>query len=127
MNYKTISVGVMLIALCHIPAVMAAKMESAQSLTVKATAFTSLNVPKPLRTAWGDRLEPGIKAIAVSRDLLNEFGLKRNTKVKISGLEGEYLVLDKMHKRWEKKIDIYMGDDHSKALRFGYRKVKISW
>lgn len=110
--------------------VMAAKANTDmdnKSVIVKATAFTSKGLSKAMITAWGNRLEPGIKAIAVSRDLLEQFGLRHKTKVKISGLEGEYLVLDKMHKRWEKKIDIYMGNDHSKAVRFGSRKVTLSW
>ena len=48
-------------------------------------------------------------------------------KIKIKGLEGEYLVLDKMHSRWRKKIDIYMGKDRREAKRWGKRTVTIHW
>lgn len=129
MNYRVFGLITMLAMLLNMPSVMAASTahKEAKSLQVKATAYTSLNLPKPMRTAWGVHLQPGMKAIAVSRDLLAKFGLKPRTKVKISGFQGDYLVLDKMHKRWEKKIDIYMGDDHAKARRFGHRKVTITW
>ena len=32
-----------------------------------------------------------------------------------------------MNKRWEKKIDIYMGLDIEAAREWGKRKVVISW
>lgn len=103
--------------------------EKRQSLEVTATAFTSSRSETdstPNITAWGDRLKPGMKCIAVSRDLI-KLGLKHNTKVKIEGLDGEYIVLDKMNKRWKKKIDIYMGKDRKKALEWGKKKVTIQW
>ncbi|MGB3587376.1 MAG: hypothetical protein WBA23_12590, partial [Tunicatimonas sp.] len=81
----------------------------------------------PAIAAWGDKLKPGMKAIAVSRDLLNEYGLEHNAKVKIKGLPGTYRVLDKMNKRWKKRIDIYMGTDISKAREWGKQQVEISW
>lgn len=100
------------------------------NLRVTATAYNSLPAQTdstPDIAAWGDRLKPGMKVIAVSRDLLNHYGLKHKTKVRISGLEGEYLVLDKMNKRWRKKIDIYMGKDRRKALKWGRKNVTITW
>jgi 3D (Asp-Asp-Asp) domain-containing protein len=75
--------------------------------------------------AWGDELDDEAKVIAVSRDLL-EMGLKRGTKVRIHGKQGEYIVQDLMHRRWKKRIDILMEDDDD-AFRWGRRKVKISW
>ena len=99
-------------------------------LKVTATAYTShvdQTDSTPNIAAWGDRLKPGMKSIAVSRDLLNVYGLKHKQKVRIKGLEGEYLVLDKMNKRWRKKIDIYMGMNKKKAFRWGKRKVEILW
>lgn len=101
-----------------------------QSLRVIATAYNSLPAQTdstPDIAAWGDRLRPGMKAIAVSRDLLKKYGLKHKDKVKISGLKGEYEVLDKMNKRWKKKIDIYMGKDRRKALKWGRKDVTIQW
>lgn len=99
-------------------------------LHVTATAYTShvnQTDSTPNIAAWGDRLRPGMKAIAVSRDLLKEHGLKRGQKVRIKGLKGEYAVLDKMNKRWRKKIDIYMGMNKRKAFQWGRRKVEIMW
>jgi len=99
-------------------------------LQVTATAYTShvaQTDSTPNIAAWGDRLKPGMKVIAVSRDLLNVYGLKHKQKVRIKGLEGEYIVLDKMNKRWRKKIDIYMGMNKKKAFRWGRRKVEIHW
>jgi len=102
----------------------------AKSLRVTATAYTShvnQTDSTPNIAAWGDRLYPGMKSIAVSRDLLKVYGLKHKQKVRIKGLKGEYAVLDKMNKRWTKKIDIYMGMDKRKAFKWGRRKVEIHW
>ncbi len=99
-------------------------------MTVTATAYTShvnQTDSTPNIAAWGDRLKPGMKVIAVSRDMLNKYGLKHRSKVRIKGLDGEYLVLDKMNKRWKKKIDIYMGKDLKKAFKWGRRKVELQW
>ncbi|MGH8453571.1 MAG: 3D domain-containing protein [Nevskiales bacterium] len=75
--------------------------------------------------AWGDELDDEARIIAVSRDLL-EMGLKRGTRLRIHGRRGEYVVMDLMHPRWKKRIDILMEDDDD-AFRWGRRKVKISW
>lgn len=99
-------------------------------LRVTATAYNSLPAQTdstPDIAAWGDRLRPGMKVIAVSRDLLKKYGLKHRDKVRISGLDGEYEVLDKMNRRWRKKIDIYMGKDRHKALEWGRKNVTIQW
>ena len=99
-------------------------------LKVTATAYNSLpeqtNKDHAAITAWGDTLKPGMKSIAVSRDLI-KMGLDHNTEVKIKGLDGTYKVLDKMNKRWEKKIDIYFGLDREKALEWGKKQVVITW
>ncbi|WP_064606287.1 3D domain-containing protein [Photobacterium sp. J15] len=99
-----------------------------KSLRVTATAYNSVRAQtndNPSIAAWGDRLKPGMKAIAVSRDLL-KMGITHGTRVKISGLPGEYVVLDKMNKRWSRKIDIYMGTDVRAAKKWGRRKVTIT-
>ena len=101
---------------------------SFKKLNVTATAYNSVPAQTdstPNIAAWGDRLKPGMKAIAVSRDLL-KMGLKRGSKVKISGLPGEYVVLDKMHHRWNRKIDIYMGKNVRAAKNWGKRRVTIT-
>ncbi len=99
-------------------------------LKVIATAYTSHTAQTdstPNIAAWGDKLRPGMKVIAVSRDLLKVYGLKHGSKVRIKGLSGEYKVLDKMHKRWRKRIDIYMGKNRQKAFKWGRRKVELHW
>jgi 3D (Asp-Asp-Asp) domain-containing protein len=98
-------------------------------LEVTASAYNA--VPEqtdgdPNIAAWGDRLKPGVRAIAVSRDLL-KMGMTRGTRVRIDGLPGEYRVMDKMAKRWRKKIDIFMGNDVEGARKWGVRTVTIRW
>ena len=98
-------------------------------LLVTATAYNSLvaqTEDDPEIAAWGDRLVPGMYAVAVSNDL-ESLGMKRGTKVKIEGLPGEYLVLDRMPAKWERRIDIYMGVDIHAAKHWGRRNVRIYW
>jgi 3D (Asp-Asp-Asp) domain-containing protein len=98
-------------------------------LIVKASAYNSRRGQTdatPSIGAWGDRLVPGMKVIAVSKDLL-ELGLRRGQRVRIAGLSGEFIVLDRMPSRWRQKIDIYMGHDVRAAIRWGVRQVEISW
>jgi 3D (Asp-Asp-Asp) domain-containing protein len=98
-------------------------------MEVTATAYNShasQTYGDPRVTAWGDTLKPGMKAIAVSRDLIDS-GLTSGVKVKIEGLPGKYRVMDKMNRRWTKKIDIYMGEDVEKARQWGKEKVTIEW
>ncbi|MGV6826599.1 MAG: 3D domain-containing protein [bacterium] len=98
-------------------------------LEVTATAYTSSvreTNSQPNIAAWGDRLQPGMKAIAVSRDLL-DMGLTHNVEVEIVGLEGRYRILDKMNPRWTRKIDIYMGNDVKAAREWGKQTVIIRW
>jgi 3D (Asp-Asp-Asp) domain-containing protein len=66
-----------------------------------------------------------MKIIAVSRDMLTRYGLRNGSKVKIGGLSGYYTVRDKMNKRYRKRIDIYMGVNRRKALRWGRRSVML--
>jgi len=103
-------------------------LEVWESLTVSASAYNSVRsqtgAGNPKITAWGDTLKPGIKVIAISRDLIKK-GLEYNTPVRIDGLEGVYFVKDKMHHRWKNKIDIYMGEDVKKARKWGRKKIKI--
>ena len=100
-----------------------------QSLKVTASAYTSSvgeTDSTPNLAAWGDTLKPGMKSIAVSRGLI-DMGLTHNQEVRIEGFEGTYRVLDKMNKRWKKKIDIYMGNDVQKARQWGKQEVVIYW
>lgn len=98
-------------------------------MEVTATAYNSVRSQtdhQPNITAWGDTLKPGMKCIAVSRDLL-ALGLTHNTPVKIEGLKGTYYIKDKMHYRWRNKIDIYMGKDINAAREWGRKKVQITY
>jgi len=100
-----------------------------RSIEVTATAYNSLAYQtnsEPNITAFGDTLKPSMKCIAVSRDLL-AIGLKHNTLVTIEGLEGVYLVKDKMNRRWTKRIDIYMGKDVKAARKWGRKKLNINY
>ena len=80
----------------------------------------------PNIAAWGDTLKPGLKAVAISRDLL-QMGLKHNTMVQIDTFPDTFLVKDKMHRRWRKRMDIYMGTDVKKAREWGRKKLMICY
>ncbi len=100
-----------------------------KEITVKATAYNSLRYQtssSPSIAAWGDSLKPGMRCIAVSRDLIR-LGLTHNTPVKIEGLDSIYLVKDKMHRRKKNQIDIYMGVDVKKAKKWGIKRLKIQY
>lgn len=98
-------------------------------LTVTVTAYNSTTRQTegdPFLAAWGDRLKPGDRIIAVSRDLLDQ-GLRHNSRVRIEGIPGTWLVQDKMHWRWYRRIDLYMGTDVAAARRFGKQELTIRW
>jgi 3D (Asp-Asp-Asp) domain-containing protein len=97
-------------------------------MQVDATAFNSLagqTDAQPHLTASGERLRPGLRALAVSADL-EEVGLTFGTPVEIDGY-GEWVVLDRMAPRWRRTIDLYLGDDEAAAKEFGLRNVTIRW
>ena len=99
------------------------------TICVTATAYNSTHHQtegNPRITAWGDTLKPGMKAIAVSRDLIR-MGLDHNSKVKIEGFDSIFLVKDKMHYRWRNRIDIYMGEDVGSAREFGRKKINMAY
>lgn len=101
-------------------------------LRVRALAYTGCSArrtkrpPKTVRGAWGDALTPDMKAVAVSPDLL-QLGLEHGDTIRIEGLPGEYKVLDIMHSRHAKAIDIYYGDDRCGAMEWGSRNLTITW
>ncbi len=101
-----------------------------KALTVKAKAYVSHGRAKKKsgypRGAWGDTLTPDIRAIAVSPDLVDA-GLGYGTRLTIEGLPGEYRVLDLMHGRWSKTIDVYFGDDRKAARLWGNRTITVYW
>lgn len=80
----------------------------------------------PNIAAWGDTLKPGMKVIAISRDLL-DLGITHNTLITIASLPDTFIVKDKMNKRWRNRIDIYMGKDINKAREWGVKKLFICY
>ena len=103
--------------------------KSEREVTVTAYAYNSTKAQtdgRPGETASGDHLKPGMKVIAVSRDL-EELGLTFGTKVRIEGLDGTWTVLDRMHGRHRRAIDVYMGSDVAAARRWGKRSVIVRW
>ncbi|MDN6320082.1 MAG: 3D domain-containing protein [Marinobacter sp.] len=102
-------------------------VEHTRSVTASAYTLSEAETKKGNvgLAAWGDQLEPGMKAIAVSRDLIKA-GLSHRTEVEIEGLHGTYLVLDKMNKRWKDKIDILMSSRQD-ALDWGKKDITITW
>ena len=101
-----------------------------KTMEVRVTAYNALAwqttaVDSDI-AAWGDTLKPGMKAVAVSRDLI-ALGLKHGATVRIEGLEGEYTVLDKMNRRYTKRIDLFMGIDVDAAREWGVQKRTIEW
>ncbi|NDV42917.1 hypothetical protein GTK07_06215 [Muricauda sp. 40Bstr401] len=97
---------------------------------VTASAYNSVHWQtdsiSPSIAAWGDTLKPGMKSIAVSRDLVKK-GLVHNTMVKIDTFPDTFYVLDKMHSKWRNRIDIYMGKDVKKAREWGRKKIMICY
>lgn len=113
----------------EIPAEVPPPPPSVREIEVTATAYNSLAAQtdgSPGVTAFGIRLKPGMRIVAVSRDL-EKMGLRHGVKLTISGLEGEWTVGDRMHKRWKRKIDVYMGVDVKAARAWGKRRVVIRW
>ena len=79
-----------------------------RGLEVVVTAYNAVPAQTdrdPWVAAWNTELRPGMKAIAVSRDLL-ALGLGNGARVEIDGLPGEYVVLDKTHRRWTRRVDL---------------------
>ena len=101
-----------------------------RKLRVTATAYSShrnQTDSTPFLAAWNNRIRPGMRIIAVSRDMLTKYGLKNGSRVRIGGLKGYYTVRDKMNKRYRKRIDIYMGLNRRRALQWGRRSVILYW
>jgi len=102
---------------------------SSRSLEVTATAYNSVRSQTDgdsTLTAFGIRLRPGMKIVAVSRDL-EALGLTRGVRLRIDGVDGEWEVGDRTAKRWRKRIDLYMGKDVGAARAWGKRRVQIRW
>lgn len=100
----------------------------ANVLRVQATAYNSTpgqTQGDPRLTASGVRLQPGMRALAVSPDLA-ERGLAFGTEVRIEGVPGTWEVVDRVP-NGPRRIDLYFGDDVEAARAFGRREVQIEW
>ena len=132
MTNRSKSVPLIFIFLYYLAVISCGKKEDQwiwHPLEVTASAYNSTRAQtneQPNIAAWGDTLKPGMKCIAISRDLL-KLGLEHNTPVKLPGFDGIYLVKDKMHLRWQNRIDIYMGQDVKKAREWGKKKIVIQF
>lgn len=103
--------------------------ESGFAMVVTATAYNSVPSQTDDRAdegAWGHRLEPGMRIIAVSRDLV-ALGLKARVRVSIEGHPGTYEVLDRLPPGRRQAIDLYFGEDVEAARAWGRRRVEIRW
>jgi len=108
-----------------------AKDKRKKSLTVTATAYTAQSVGQSRkslpRAANGERLTPDVSAIAVSPDLVDEYGLELDKTVHIDGLDGDYKIMDLTSPRLSKTIDIYFGNDQAAARQWGRRVLTLTW
>ncbi len=99
------------------------------ALEVTVSAYNSVSWQtqgNPNIAAWGDTLKPGMKVVAISRDLL-ALGITHNSMITIDTMKDTFLVKDKMNRRWRKRIDIYMGKDVKKAREWGRQKLFICY
>ncbi len=108
--------------------VFCSRAPSFTTVTVTATAYlaTRGKRKRPSRGAWGDVLDPGANIVAVSADL-DAMGLTRGAKLRIEGLPGEFTVLDRMHPRLTRTIDVFFGHDREAARHWGRRTLTISF
>lgn len=74
-----------------------------------------------------DGFNPAERAIAVSKDLMRDHNLKCGTVVYITGLNGAWVVKDKLNDRIKNTVDIWYGKDRTSAKRFGRRNLEIAW
>jgi 3D (Asp-Asp-Asp) domain-containing protein len=77
----------------------------------------------PLITASMTKVRIGI--VALSRDLEKDYNLKFGDIVYIYGL-GPFKFQDRMHKRWKKKVDVFMWS-RKDALQFGRQERRIQF
>jgi 3D (Asp-Asp-Asp) domain-containing protein len=102
---------------------------AARSAVVTASAYNShpdQTEGDPFLSASGKRLRPGMRALAVSEDLFAA-GLDFGTRVRVEGMNGEWVVLDRLPDGRRRAIDLYFGLDERAALEFGRKQVRIDW
>jgi 3D (Asp-Asp-Asp) domain-containing protein len=97
---------------------------SSDGIEVKVTAY-SPTIDQcddtPFITASNQRVRDGI--VALSRDLEKEFKFKFGDLVTLDGI-GVFEFQDRMHPRWERKVDVFMWKRQD-ALEFGVVDTKL--
>ena len=92
--------------------------ESKGKIEVSVSAYTPTHKEcdsTPLITASNKKVRKGI--VALSRDLERKFNLRFGDKIKLYGI-GTFEFQDRMHKRWKKRVDVFMWNK-KKAFEFG--------
>jgi len=108
---------------------LAACRPHGETASVDVGAFAiGLRAPdaEPRRGSWGDELVPGMKALAVSPDLV-ERGLVNGTRVRIEGLPPSFRVRDRLPEGTHERVEIFMGTDAESAQRWHERRARIWW
>jgi hypothetical protein len=108
---------------------LAACRPHGETASVDVGAFAiELRAPDagPWRGSWGDELVPGMKALAVSPDLV-ERGLVRGTRVRIEGLPPSFQVRHRLPEGTHERVEIFMGTDAESAHRWHERRARIWW
>jgi 3D (Asp-Asp-Asp) domain-containing protein len=101
-------------------------LSQVRTLPVTLTAYSSTEDQcddTPHITASNKPVRNGI--IAVSHDLMTEWGLTFGQRVLIPG-HGLFEVQDRMNRRWQKKVDIWHNDREAARL-FGRQKGMLLW
>ena len=101
-------------------------LDRLRSIPVILTAYTAADEEcddTPHHTASAKPVRHGI--ISISKDLVQEFGLKFGQRVLIRG-HGIFAVEDRMNPRMRRRVDIWM-DDRQAALLFGKQKGTLFW
>jgi len=116
-------------ALAVLALALAACNPHGEVATVTVGAFSiGLRGPgdEPTRGKWGDELKPGIKALAVSPDLVAR-GMGPGTRVRIEGMPSGYRVRDQLPDGTRERIEIFMGTDAASVEHFGEKRMRIWW
>ena len=98
------------------------RLKNEMAVTVTAYSPTEEECDSdPYITAYQKPVKEG--TIAISRDLEEEFGWRLGDRIHLKGL-GVFVVWDRMHPKWKKKVDIFFNDTE-KAVSFGVKQAKV--
>lgn len=100
-----------------------------RSTEVTVTAYNAVPAQTdstPWIGACNVRLRLDQRPVAVSRDLFAQ-GLDCGAEVALEGEDESYVVMDKMHSRHSRRIDVFMGRDVDGAREFGVEQRRIWW